>query len=75
MKLNGWQRLWVILTVPWLAFVMYRAFLWVVVNDRGLVNEAGGHMLLSLIAPFGVYVLVLVARRLALWVVDGFRGD
>jgi len=73
MKLNGWQRIWVILAVPWLIFVILRVLDWVVVRDRSIDNKTGGEMLLYLIAPFGVYILVLLTRRLTLWVIEGFR--
>ena len=74
MKLNGWQRIWVILTVPWLLFMIFRLLHWVVVRGRTVDIETAGQILLALIAPFGVYILVLLARRLALWVIDGFRN-
>jgi len=74
LKLNGWQRIWVILAVPWLLFVLFRLFDWVFVQDFTLDASDWGFMILLLIAPFGVYIFVLLARRLALWVIEGFRG-
>jgi len=74
LKLNGWQRIWVILAVPWLLFVLFRLFDWVVVQGWALDANDWLTMILLLIAPFGVYIFVLLARRLALWVIKGFRG-
>lgn len=73
-RLNGWQRLWVIFAVPWLVFVVARILIWLVVKDHDLDWESGTTIVLSLIAPFGVYILVLFARRMTLWVIEGFRN-
>ena len=68
-KLNGWQRLWIVVTVPWLLFVVARMVEWLVVKGYKL----DGEIVLYIIAPFAVYVLVLVTRRIVLWVIEGFR--
>jgi len=75
MKLNGWQRLWVVLTSLWLAFVIYRLLVWSVIKGRGLdLGEDWGVLIFALLAPFGIYVIALVVRRTALWILGGFRG-
>lgn len=73
MKLNGWQRLWILVTVPWLVFVIYEILIWLVVKGHSLDWENGVMMAVSLIAPFAVYIVVLIARRAVLWVIEGFR--
>ena len=72
-RLNGWQRLWVIFSVPWLVFVIARMLKWLVVKGHDLNRGNGTTIVLSLIAPIGIYILVLVARRTILWVIEGFR--
>jgi len=74
LKLNGWQRIWVILAASWLLFVIFRLLDWMIVQGHTLDNKDWGAVILALIAPFGVYIFVLLARRLALWIIEGFRG-
>ena len=74
MKLNGWQRIWVILAVLWLLFVILRLLNWAFYYGFAPDKDAWELIILALFAPFGVYILVLLARRLTLWVIKGFRG-
>ena len=73
-RLNGWQRLWVVASVLWVVFWIGAALNWVVVERHDFSNQDVGIFTLFLIAPLGVYVLVSVARRIALWVIEGFRN-
>jgi len=66
MRLNGWQRLWVVLCVLWLLFASLVAFL----DDPGWdVQGLLDILLIWFVPPIAVYALGLMSA----WVIRGFR--
>lgn len=65
MKLNGWQKLWVVMTLSWAIFVVVLAYK----SSEGVslfrvLKE-------SLILPIGLYLLGLLVA----WVIRSFKGE
>jgi len=72
MKLNGWQRIWIVISCAWAGYWVY-AFI-VAMNRFGWTNDApeaiGLFLAWTLIPPLLLYGAGLVV----VWVLRGFRG-
>ena len=67
--MNGWQRLWVVISVPW--WIGWGAI--IVGAWSEIVTGSAFEQLLAVAivaAPIGLYILGLAAR----WVINGFRN-
>ena len=70
LKLNGWQRLWIVICLAWFVFD------WLTVDPdvQSLLNADGETLLFVaatfLVPPIALYVIGMIGA----WVVTGFRG-
>jgi len=69
--LNGWQRLWVVVTVPWAVLFVGLALIFPFTNP----GTEGLLIALACLASAVVVPLLLYAAGLAVaWILRGFRG-
>lgn len=76
MKLNGWQRLWVVASGLWSLFLL-GAFINAIIEDQDVLVIDGLLVFFAIMfGPIiGVYLVGLIFVKTFLWIKAGFKGD
>lgn len=77
MKMNGWQRVWVVASVCWASFWLYRVAetIWKFgFSDQDFIYVVSVLLGIVVIPPAALYVAVVILLFIYRWVAIGFRS-
>lgn len=77
MKMNGWQRLWVVASVCWAAFWLYRIAegIWKFgFGEKDFALVVAILLCIAVIPPIGIYTAAIGLLLVYRWVAAGFKA-